>query len=148
MKIRNDNIQFQVILGKRLIQWGGLSTGVGAVLMMWGSSFWRGVGSQFVRWGIIDALIGGLGVRSAHKNAVQPNAHTEAAQSKARKNLRRFLAVNTGLDILYMIGGLRLSKTKGKEDRFWQGAGTGITLQGGFLFGFDLIHTLLLVDTE
>ena len=148
MKIRNDSIQFQVILGKRLIHWGGLSTGMGAVLIMWGSSFWRGVGSQFAGWGIIDALIGWIGVRSARKNAAQPDAHTEVAQSKARKNLRRILVVNSGLDILYMIGGLRLSNKKGEEDRFWQGVGIGITIQGVFLFVFDLIHTLLLVDVD
>lgn len=148
MKTRIDSIQFQVMLGKRLMQWGGLSTGLGAVLMMWGSRFWRGLGSQFAGWGLVNALIGWFGLRSGRKKAAEPDAHTRERQLKERKNLRRILAVNTGLDVLYMIGGLWLSNTKGEEERFWEGTGIGITIQGGFLFVFDLIHALLLVDTD
>ena len=148
MNTRTDHVQFQVMLGKRLIQWGGLSTGLGAVLMTWGSSFLRGVGSQFAGWGIINALIGWFGVRSARKMAAQPDAHTPKTQSEARANLRRVLAVNTGLDVLYIAGGAWLSKTIDEEDQFWRGAGVGIVIQGGFLFVFDLIHALLLRDTD
>lgn len=148
MSTRTDHVQFQMMVGRRLMQWGGLSAGLGAVLMIWGSPWWRGVGSQFAGWGVIDALIGWFGLRSGRKKAAQPDAHTPEAQRKARANLRRVLAVNTGLDVLYIAGGVWLSKTKGKEDRFWRGAGLGIVIQGGFLFVFDLIHALLLRDTD
>ncbi len=144
MKIRTDIHQFQGMVGKRLLQWGGLSTGMGAVLMTWGSSFWRGVGSQFAGWGVIDALIGWFGLRSGQKQATQPEAHKPASQSEASRKLQRVLAINTGLDVLYVTAGLWLSGTKGKKNPFWRGAGIGIVVQGGFLFAFDLIHTLLL----
>jgi hypothetical protein len=144
MRTQIDIHQFQGMLGKRLIRWGGLSIGLGAVLMMRKSPFWRGVGSQFAGWGAIDALIGWFGVRDSRKKAARPDAHTPEAQSKARGNLRRILAINTGLDVLYVTGGLWLSSREGRKNRFWQGAGLGIVVQGGFLFVFDLIHTLLL----
>jgi hypothetical protein len=146
--MQTNQFQFQAMVGQRLIQWGGLSTGLGAILMTWGSSFRRGIGSQFIGWGIIDALIGWFGLRSSRKQAAQPDAHTKEAQSRARTYLRRVLAINTGLDVLYVSGGLWLAGTQGKRDRFWRGAGIGIVIQGAFLFVFDLMHVLLLQDTD
>jgi hypothetical protein len=148
MRTKTDIFQFQAMLGKRLVQWGGLSSGLGGVFMMWGSRFWGGVGSQFAGWGLVDALLGWFGLRSSREKAAESDAHAQETQLKERKNLLRILAVNSGLDIVYIIGGMWLSNTKGKEDRFWQGTGIGITIQGGFLLVFDLIHTLLLIDTD
>jgi len=46
--------------------------------------------------------------------------------------------------VLYVTGGLRLWSREGRKNRFWQGSGLGIVVQGGFLLVFDLIHVLLL----
>ncbi|MBN1486484.1 MAG: hypothetical protein JW981_02505 [Anaerolineae bacterium] len=60
--------------------------------------------------------------------------------------MRRILSVNTGLDVLYVGGGLLVAKSKGRDDDVWRGAGSGIVVQGAFLFFFDLFHAWQLRD--
>lgn len=148
VKTNIDIYQFQVGLGKRLIQWGSLSAGLGVVTAVLGSPFWRGLGIQFAGWGIIDALIGWLGLRSGRRKAAEPGAHSPEIQAKERTNSRRVLAINTGLDVLYVGGGIKLAHTKGRDHRFWRGTGIGIAIQGGFLLLFDLAHIPLLGYAE
>ena len=52
--------------------------------------------------------------------------------------------VNTGLDVLYVLGGWRAMRGRGSADTRWRGRGLGIVLQGGFLFFFDLLNALAL----
>lgn len=153
-----DIYQEQAQLGQRLAMWSGFSLGMAAV-MAWlgnrstedhetaqGRGFWQGVASQFAGWGLVDLIIALLGLKGAQKSAADTDAHTSEKQAKARADLRKILWVNTGLDVLYVGGGLALVQTKGKRDRFWRGAGWGIVAQGGFLLIFDLVHALLLGD--
>jgi hypothetical protein len=147
MQPRIDIWQFQAALSRRLLAWSGLSVGAGAALALLSDPVWRGFGAQCAGWGLIDAVIAGLGLRQTHRKAAEQEAHRADEQAEARKNLRRVLWINTGLDIAYVAGGLLLAATKGREGthrRFWRGSGWGIVLQGGFLLVFDLIHALLL----
>jgi hypothetical protein len=139
-----DIWQFQSALSQRLIRWSSGSVVVGAAMMLNPDDLWRGVGAQFVGWGVIDALIAWLGQRSARKKAAAPDAHDGERQAEARANLRRVLWINTGLDVGYVAGGIVLAQTKGRENPFWRGSGWGIAVQGGFLFVLDLVHALLL----
>jgi hypothetical protein len=111
-----------------------------------GDRFWRGAGGQFAGWGLVDGLIGWLGLRGAHRQSSIPEEHSPARQAKASGNLRRILWINTGLDLAYVTGGIILARTKGREDAFWRGSGFGIAVQGGFLLLFDLLHALLLAE--
>lgn len=114
----------------RLLLWGVLSTIGGVILQFTRSPFWIGVGQQAIGWGIIDALIALF--------AGRPNSKPFSG-----KTLRLILLFNAALDVLYMLGGLTLARTKGATDEKMRGQGWGIALQGLFLFKFDLIHGLL-----
>ncbi len=139
-----DIWQFQMGLSARLMRWAGFSISTGTALALTGDRFKQGVGGQFVGWGIIDGLVAFFGARNATKQSEKPESHTAERQAEERRNLRTILSVNTGLDVLYVLGGLWLARTKGKDDEFWRGSGWGIVIQGGFLFVFDLLHVLQL----
>ena len=130
---------FQDALSRRLLLWAALSIAAGAALWLFGGPFWRGFGLQAAVWGGIDAAIALFGQRSARKRqaAAAPGPETTAAEARS---LRRLLWINTGLDVLYVAGGLLLAFTLGRSDPFAAGSGWGIVLQGAFLFGLDLLH--------
>jgi hypothetical protein len=141
--------QFQRKVTDRILAWSGFSVAIGAVLTAKREPFWRGLGSQFIGWGLVDAAIGLLGQRSLDKRMLEAQDLTDAALlSDESRKLRRLLWLNTGLDLLYVLGGLSLARKQGKDNPFWRGGGAGIVLQGGFLFFFDLIHALKLGQPE
>ncbi|MGC9523790.1 MAG: DUF6992 family protein [Anaerolineae bacterium] len=141
---KTDILQFQAQLSGRLVKWSGFSIASGLILALCGDCTWRGLGSQFAGWGLVDLAIAWFGLQGARKKAATPEAHEPEAQAKQQDNLRRVLWINTGLEVAYVTGGMLLAKNKGKTDSFWRGAGWGIVIQGGFLLLFDLIHALLL----
>ncbi len=127
---------FQIALAKRLLRWAVVSVGVGAALWVWGAPFWRGVGIQAAIWGAADAAIALYGLWRAQRRR---DDTPEDAQREGR-GLRRLLLINTGLDVLYVAGGLILALVLAHGRLLWQGHGWGIVLQGAFLFFFDLYH--------
>ena len=126
---------FTQTIMRRLLRWGALSTVGGVLLHFTRQPFWIGVGQQAIGWGIIDALIALFAGRSTSK-------------SFSGRTLRRVLLINTGLDVLYMLGGFIFARTRGANDEKQRGQGWGIVLQGLFLFKFDLIHALLAPSPE
>jgi carboxylesterase len=96
-------------------------------------------------WGAIDAAIALGGRRAARRrqaarpDALAPGIVDREANREARR-LARLLWFNTGLDVLYVAGGLALAFTRGATSPFWRGTGWGIAVQGAFLFVFDLLH--------
>jgi hypothetical protein len=133
--------QFQHRLSQRLMQWGAFSVFVGLVMLL-GNKFWRGMGWQFIGWGVVDALIalfGGVAMRERidkHDNPAEPHILKEEAD-----NLERLLWINAFLDVLYVLGGRSWARGD-KGDGSRRGAGLGIVLQGLFLFVFDVLHAL------
>lgn len=144
MEAKTDIWQFQAQLAEKLLAWSGASVTGGVGMLLLGDRFWRGLGSQCIGWGAIDALIALFGLRSALNKADAPDAHTSERQAHERTTLRRILWINTSLDVGYVAGGILLALTRGKRNRFLRGVGWGIAFQGGFLFFFDLLHALLL----
>jgi hypothetical protein len=126
----NSPVTFTQTIMRRLLLWGVLSTLGGVLLQFSRKPFWIGVGQQAIGWGVIDALIALVAGRAT-------------SQSFSSQTLRRILLINAALDVLYMLGGFILARTKGTTDEKLRGQGWGIVLQGLFLFKFDLIHTLL-----
>lgn len=133
--------QFQRTVSNRLLQWSVLSIAVGLFLQLTRSPFWRAFGQQAIGWGAIDAALALLGRRGLEQKVQRGYPPTEAA--KDLHNLRRILWFNTGLDVLYMLGGLALFR---RDDEVQRGHGAGIMFQGLFLFKFDLIHALLVKE--
>lgn len=130
--------QFQRTVSNRLLLWSILSIAGGALLQAARAPFWRAFGQQAIGWGAIDAALAIFGRRGLEKKVQRGYPPTEAASDL--RNLRRILWVNTGLDVLYMLGGLALLR---RDDETQRGHGAGILVQGLFLFKFDLIHALL-----
>ncbi len=121
-----------------LLGWGVGSVVVGAGLATDAQPTVRQIGIQAVAWGAIDAVLAWNGRRSAR--ARQHESEAEAAKRRPLveevKRFRTIIAVNTGLDVLYVLGGLWLAQTAGKRASR-RGTGLGIAIQGVFLLGFD-----------
>jgi pimeloyl-ACP methyl ester carboxylesterase len=129
---------FQKLLSHRLLAWSVLSIAAGLVLWFSVGEFWRGFSVQAMAWGGIDALIALLGLRGLTARLDAP-VDENANAAKAR-GLRRILWINTGLDGLYVAGGLALIFSLGVENAFNRGMGWGVVVQGSFLLLFDLLH--------
>lgn len=141
-----DIWEFQAALSRRLLRWAALSVGIGTALATRKQRVWRGVGGQFVAWGAIDGVLALLGRRYSRRQVTTPDAQAPQRQAAARGFLRRLLWVNTGLDVLYVTGGLALARTRGRDDAFLRGTGWGIVVQGAFLFFFDMLHARQLTE--
>jgi len=129
---------FEEVLSRRLQLWALLSMLGGVCLLYSNDLFWRGFGMQAILWGAIEAAIAVRAHLRAQRQSALPSTLAERAQEAQR--LRRLLWLNTGLDVLYVAGGLALAFTLGASDPAWRGHGWGIVAQGGFLFLFDLFH--------
>ncbi|MBK7216945.1 MAG: hypothetical protein IPH95_07770 [Candidatus Promineofilum sp.] len=130
--------RFQRRLTSLLLGWAAASIGTGLVLWRGDDPLRRGVGEQYAGWGVINAIIALV----ARRPPAQANMLVETAARK--RTLSRLLWVNTGLDVLYILGGRRVMRNRGATDARWRGRGLGIVLQGGFLFFFDLLNALAL----
>ena len=134
--------RYQQTVSRRLLWWGSLSVAAGAALLL-GHELLQGVGIQAIAWGGIDALIALAGrLLMRRRQAKLPAPLALDALAREARNLRRLLWINTGLDVLYVTGGVILALTLGSDHPFWRGTGWGIVAQGGFLFIFDLGHAL------
>jgi esterase/lipase len=139
---------FSLVLARRLLLWSGVSILAGIALIAfhppWRESFWGGFGLQAVLWGLIDAGIAGFGIANTKKSIRaakgQDPVEVDAQARKDAQRLRKLLWINTGLDVLYVAGGLAWALTRGAANPFAAGTGWGIVLQGAFLFLFDLFH--------
>jgi hypothetical protein len=132
--------RFQQRLTGILLGWAAAGIGVGVALGRGGDPLRRGVGEQYVGWGVVNAMIAVIGRRGAMR---QRSAAPDDLAARKR-TLSRLLWLNTGLDVLYVLGGRRLMRGRGATDTLWRGRGLGIVLQGGFLFFFDLLNALAL----
>jgi carboxylesterase len=128
-------------LTRRLLWWGLGSVLVGILLLVPGGPFWTAFGIQAAAWGAIDALIALLGRRaSLRRQKAYADPLAEDVLDKEARMLRRLLWINTGLDVLYVTGGLIVALLLGATSAAWQGHGWGIVVQGAFLLFFDSIH--------
>ena len=132
-------------LTRRLLIWSALSGLVSVLTFFSDNPFLRGLGIQFFAWGVIDGAIAVFGARASAKKKLNVQGLGSAEfEAKEALWLSRILWVNTGLDVLYILGGIWLMQTWGANSPLWQGHGVGIIIQGGFLFLFDLYHAIFI----
>jgi hypothetical protein len=137
--------QFQEKLSQRLSLWAFANFPGGIILGLLRHPFWRGFGLQSTGWAFVNGLIAFSGRASARKRqASLPDALEPERQALEARKLRTLLWVNTGLDVLYVLGGVWLVRSRGSRERSWRGHGWGIIFQGSFLFFFDWLHALWL----
>lgn len=127
----SDIWQFQQALTRRLAFWAAGSILLGLGMLLFRDPFWNGMAFQFIAWG------GMTGARKRRAKLIEEQAAAGIPQET--RNLRRILWVNTGLDALYVLGGMLLALFQ-RSEALWLGAGLGIVIQGGFLFFFDWLH--------
>ncbi len=120
-----------------LIELGsGAAASAGAGLVLWSAGrrsrrvAVAAFGRQSVGWAAVDAAIVVRGVRGL---ARPPD---EAGEARGRlRRLRNLLALNAGLDVGYVAGGVALAR----RTRL-RGDGLGIVVQGLFLLWLDIRH--------
>lgn len=135
--------QFQQTLTRRLSIGAGISILLGLGMFLFRTPLWNGIAFQFIGWGLIDLLIawgGAAGTRKRRARLTEEQAAAAAPQEA--RNLARILWLNTGLDVLYMLGGALVAVFPGASNPLWLGTGIGIFLQGAFLFVFDWVHAV------
>lgn len=130
-----------------LLTWGVGSSLAGALLMLLPRPFWRQFGLQSVGWGVVNVLLAIAGRRRAllRAEALASQAIDESAATGEAERLRALLLFNTGLDLLYVAGGLWAAGGPA-EKAGRRGAGLAMTVQGLFLLVFD-IRLARAVDT-
>ena len=120
-----------------LLVWGLLSS-LGGTLLLLLPGLWRHFGLQALVWGLIDLLLAVAGRRGALRKAaaLAAGAIDAAGVTREARNFRTILAVNSGLDLLYILVGLAVAaRWAERADR--RGLGYGVALQGAFLLIFD-----------
>jgi len=120
-----------------LLVWGLLSS-LGGTLLLFRPGLWRHFGLQALVWGVIDLLLAVAGRRGALRKAaaLAEGAIDAAGVTREARNFRTILAVNSGLDLLYILIGLAVAvRWTERADR--RGLGYGVALQGAFLLIFD-----------
>jgi len=134
--------KFQADVTGRLLLWSAFSIGLGVAMLFMNDPWWRGFASQFIVWGGIDGVIAVYSMLSSRKKqaALLPTT-IEQVESEETRFVRLLLLVNTVLDVFYVLGGFWLAYSR--PEFLLQGIGWGIICQGGFLFFFDLIHTII-----
>lgn len=135
--------RFQRTLSYRLLAWSALSILTAIAIGLQGaalSPMATGIALQFAAWGLIDAIIAGFGLRGLESKIQQIPDPIQVEHDILK--LRRLLWINTGLDVVYVAGGLALFLLLGAGDDFARGNGLGVIIQGGFLLVFDFLHGL------
>lgn len=131
---------FQNSITRRLIWWAWISITLGAIGFLLVGDFWRGMALQFFGWGFVNLGIAHFGNINLQKrlSKLDEKGRKAAVPNETRK-LSKLLWANTGLDVMYMLGGAALARFISPEP-FWVGTGIGIFIQGLFLFFFDWLH--------
>lgn len=132
-----------------LTGWAAGSVAVGGVLWRAGTrsdnAVLRAFGRQSAAWGAIDGVIAAIGWSRRRSGAQQ----TRAA------DLRRVLAVNAGLDVGYVLGGIwliaareSLGRRPGYSADQATGDGAAVIAQGTFLLVLDAVHARRLAGQD
>lgn len=148
-------------LSAAVLGWGALSTVGGAALLIpdGDNQAWRVAGGATLAFGAIDVVIAALGLaglRAEERAFAADHAARRAADGSGLRRARLRMAhaerreaiayaVNLGLDVAYLAGGLiavGVSQTSVGDPERWLAAGLATTIQALFLVGIDVVGTL------
>lgn len=129
--------EYQDRISTALLIWNMLNIVAGLVLGRSRKPLNRGIATQNVGWGVINMGIALVGmIVSRRRKATLTDPYRADILHKESRSLRRLLAINAGLDLLYIAGGSRLLDTLNVYRR---GMGFGIMIQGFVLFVWDVL---------
>ncbi|MDX1438086.1 MAG: hypothetical protein R3335_14840 [Anaerolineales bacterium] len=140
-----DLYRYQLRMLPGLLGWAAGSMAAGLVLLLSNTRFRQGIGLQFLAWGFIDGLIALFGLRGAAANAsrFRRGELTEVDLERQTKTFEEILWVNVFLDVGYVIFGRRMMRLA-EPGSTRAGTGLGISVQGAFLFLWDLLLIFLM----
>ena len=99
---------------------------------------WKYFHEMNALWGVVNTSIAAISLNNGRKEMIERlNAQQSYDQYKASKKI---YLINSGLDLLYMVTGLGLTKygeTTKNNPAIFSGFGKSIVMQGAFLFIFD-----------
>ena len=101
-----------------------------------------------VYWNLVNLSIAGVGLLGACKqNRIAGPPNTESLKDAVQRHnqMKKVLAINAGLDVLYVAGGAYLAgrNTNPETADRNRGFGKAIIVQGGFLLAFDVVNYLI-----
>jgi hypothetical protein len=112
-----------------------------------------GFGSQFARWGAINAILTAFGISSIKRNLAQQRQGEISAEELAwqTKNFERLVLLNAGLDNGYIAAVAELAtpspiqgdKPEERSVSFRNGVGLGIMSRGAFLRIWNTLQSLM-----
>ena len=97
----------------------------------------KGIGRQAVGWGLVDGAIAGIAELRRRKEYEQhPAPHAAWSVVPRTSKLRRTLAINGGLDLVY-VGVGKVMAWRAPAGSLRRGDGVGIVVQGLLLGALD-----------
>ena len=132
---------FQKALTQRLTLWALISLILGALLFLPVGDFWGGLAFQFLGWALVYLGVAGFGYLNVRRHQEKLSVEQKKAVALAETD-KVILLLQGGsmLSAVCILGGLALILFMQARGSFWAGAGTGIALQGAFLFFFSRSH--------
>jgi hypothetical protein len=102
---------------------------------------WKYFHEMNVLWNTVNMGVGIAGILSERKSRKMLDL---AESLKAQKKVERIFLFNSGLDLLYIGGGVAMLQTKNaKNPERMRGYGNALILQGSFLLLFDGVEYFL-----
>lgn len=140
---------FQQRLSRTLLAWAGFSTLIGGLFSLTRHPVVRGLGTQFLVWGAINASIAFVGSKAANKRRRSlPDPNAQEVTVHESKKLQHVLGINAIADIFYILGGIWIVRRNDDHQGASLGHGLGIVTQGGFLLIFDLKHAWMISQPD
>jgi hypothetical protein len=126
---------YQIMRLNWLLGWGSANVASGLLGLVTKKEVTRNFWFMNAGWGIINALLAWNGQRVARHKAARHNENPAITKEEAAK-MRTLLLVNVPLDVIYVLSGIWLVRSKKAK---WRGAGISIIFQGIWLFGYDFL---------
>jgi hypothetical protein len=102
---------------------------------------WKYFHEMNVFWNTVNLGLGISGLMSERKSKTSLNLEQSI---KAQKKIERIFLVNSGIDLLYIGGGLAMRQMQNaKNPERMRGYGNALILQGSFLLVFDAVEYFL-----
>lgn len=123
--------------------WALANIGTGTVLSLTSDGSVKYFHEMNAIWNSVNLGLAGLGLAASLR--ATPSADLFGSID-AQYGIEKTLLLNAGLDVAYMATGLyltELSRRGGPQADRLQGYGQSLLLQGGFLFGFDVVVYLI-----
>lgn len=132
-------LDFESQMLRKLAWWGTGSIFLGLLMRNSQDEMIQGIGDQVFGWGAAEWLLAMAALRN--NNITRHPWQAGGDVDKKSRTMEQFLAISTGLDVLFIVGGRALGHDERPRRQGWS---VGILVQALFLLFFDAFHWLSL----